>query len=195
MDAKIKEWDASVADAKADVLKALELFENPHLRETSDHMQSEFDEFYEVVGTILNCDQNPYGFLDSGNWLSTWESTSGFISSFRHSCIDDGDHCYLSDPLHGPKLVFRWMHDYDQQELYYMVHPHAKDMDERISDLHTRVGKGKSRAAREFEFHTDYERFIKELKGRPEFERKRNEEFAARMVKFKECVNVKHQTE
>lgn len=184
---KIKKWEDSVNNAKKDVQKVWDACNDPTLRTTSIHMQKDYDEFYEVVKTILECDQNPYGFLDRGNWLETWESTSGFISTFHHSCIDDGDHCYLSDPLHGPVLVFRWMYDYDPRELYYILHPHAKDMDERMGDFYDKFDKDKP--AVEYEFHTDYKRFIKELEERPEFERKRNEAFEAKLSKLKERMD------
>ena len=172
---KIKEWDKIVKQSKEYVNDVYNQCTNPELRETSNHMQDDFDEFYEVTKAILECEQNPYGFLDNGSYLGSWDGAASFIHSFHHSCIDDGDHCYLSDEIHGPKLVFRWMHDYEPQELYYIVHPESKTFDGE---------NGIENTDRDFEFHTDYKRFIKELSGRPELKRLKLEKFEEMISKL-----------
>lgn len=160
---KFQKWDKDHEVCKQHVINHWHRCNDKSLRDASVHMQECFDEYYEVTKAILSTDQNPYSFLEQGSYLSSWESVSSFIQTFRHSCIDDGEHCYLSDPLHGPVLLFRCHHDYEPQELYYIVHPQNKEFDE--------IEKEPSK--REFEFHNDYKRFIKELNERPKFERKR----------------------
>ena len=178
---KFQKWDKDHEVCKQHVINHWHRCNDKSLRDASVHMQECFDEYYEVTKAILSTDQNPYGFLEQGSYLSSWESVSSFIQTFRHSCIDDGEHCYLSDPLHGPVLLFRCHHDYEPQELYYIVHPQNKDFHETVEAK----GKGVPERKREFEFHNDYTRFIKELNERPEFERKRNEEFREIMQNLK----------
>ncbi|QUE30147.1 hypothetical protein [Vibrio phage vB_ValP_IME234] len=180
---RCKEWDEINNSAKEFVEGVWKQCLDPSLRETSSHMQEDYDEFYEVVKAVLSCDQNPYGFLDDGGWLNTWTSTESFIHSLHHSCIDDGEHCYLSCPTHGPKLVFRCKYDYTAQELYYILFPMTKDLDERMEEVYNKHGK--ERKPKEYEFHNDYKRFIKELNDRPAFEEQRNKEFEERMLKLK----------
>lgn len=185
---KFKEWDKEYEMCKQHVMDHWDSCNDISLRETSGHMQECYAEYYEVTKSVLSTDQNPYGFLENGEYLSSWRDTSSFIHAFHHSCIDDGEHCYLSDPLHGPMLIFRCHYDYTPQELYYIVHPQQKQSDERMEDFYDRMktaGKQPPERKREFEFHNDYKRFIKELNERPEFERKRNEEFKEKMEALK----------
>lgn len=166
---KFKEWDKEHEVCKQHVMDHWDRCNDSSLRETSGHMQKCYDEYYEVTKTILSTDQNPYGFLEDGNYLSSWREVSSFIHTFHHSCIDYGEHCYLSDPLHGAMLIFRCHHDYTPQELYYIVHPQQKQSDERMEDLYNRMkvtGLEVPERKREFEFHNDYKRFLKELNER-----------------------------
>lgn len=195
---KTAEWNKTDADAKQYVCDEYDKSLNFEKQETSNHMQDHFDEYYDLVKLVLECDQNPYGWLQDGSYMDTWVAVASLINSLHHSCIDDGAHSFVSCDTFGPKLMLLDPSDfYDpenelhgEEKIYYEhAHPGRREQEAEFEEMWERIyekrGKPRPRKkeGRTWCVHTDYKRFIKELTERPALVEKRWAEFSAKRSK------------
>lgn len=105
-------------------------------------------DFVTLAKFLVETDINPWGFMPIG-WESSKDSAQSFecfLNCLHHAMVDDGDVCFVTISLYGPRMLFR--HYSEKEEI-------ASDISKRYTTSHKLEVTWKS--------HNDSNRFIQEL--------------------------------